>query len=176
MPLIEVTLAKLSFAHKGPDEPSGYFGFESVIAETIEEPSVSESSSDLPITGDFSEEYSVHDEDEMSEVSEHREVEENVGNPTVNRDPVEEQLVQFNVNSDLVKQLGAILNPAMPPEVFLMYLVSLEFISFGLLVPCFLHCSGKLPGILMSASTICWLTARFLRTQVQSRIRSGMFV
>ena len=170
-------MAKLSFAHKGPGEPSGYYGFESVIEETIEEPSVSESSSsDLPITGDFSDEYSVHDENEMSEESEHSGEEENAEAANADREVAEEELLQFDVNNDLVKQLGEILNPAMPPEVLLMYLVSMEFISFGSYAISSLHCTGKQPGISMSASTICWLTVRYLQILVQRQSRSGLFV
>ena len=171
-----MTLAKLSFAHKGPDEPCGYYGFESVIEETIEEPSISESSSDLPITGDFSDGYSVHDENEMSEESAHSEEEENAETANAEHEAIEEELIEFNVSAELVQKLGSILNPAMPPEVFLMYIVSMEFISFDLFVHCFLHCSGSLPGRSMSVSTICWLTVRLLQVRVQRRICSSLFV
>lgn len=171
-----VTLAKLSFAHKGPEEPSGYYGFESIIEETIEEPSVSESSNELPITGNFSDECSANDDNEMSEESEHGEEEENAETANADREVAEEELIKFDVNNDLVKQLGAILNPAMPPEVFLMYLVSMEFISFDSFILCFLHCTGKQLGISTSVSTICWWTVRYLQILVLLQNRSCLFV
>lgn len=43
----------------------------------------------------------------------------------------EEELVKFEVNSDALVTLCNLLNPQMPSDVFLMYLVSLQFISFS---------------------------------------------
>ena len=112
-----VTLLKLSFAHKGVDEPSGYFGFESTVESEIEEPEINEPSDDLPITADFSDGYSVNDDNEMSEESSESSVQP--------KDLPEEELIEFSLNSDALQELSLLLNPAM-----LMYIVSLEFISF----------------------------------------------
>ena len=118
-----VTLLKLSFAHKGIDEPSGYYGFESTVESEIEEPDINEPSDGLPITADFSDGYSVNEDNEMSEESSRSSVEP--------KDLPEEELIEFSLNSEALQQLSLLLNPAMPPNVLLMYIVSLEFISFG---------------------------------------------
>ena len=44
----------------------------------------------------------------------------------------EEELIKFEVVNDSLATLCNLLNPQMPADVFLMYLVSLQLISFAL--------------------------------------------
>ena len=62
--------------------------------------------------------------------------------------PKEEQLIDFSINMDILQVLYELLSPQIPPEVFLMYLVSLEFISFYFYSFYFLHSTGNQIGIL----------------------------
>lgn len=62
--------------------------------------------------------------------------------------PKEEQLIDFSINMDILQVLYELLSPQIPPEVFLMYLVSLEFISFYFYSFYFLYSTGNQIGIL----------------------------
>lgn len=62
--------------------------------------------------------------------------------------PKEEQLIDFSINIDILQVLYELLSPQIPPEVFLMYLVSLEFISFYFYSFYFLYSTGNQIGIL----------------------------
>ena len=59
----------------------------------------------------------------MSEVDEQSEEE---------KEKPEEELIKFEVVNDSLATLCNLLNPQMPADVFLMYLVSLQLISFAL--------------------------------------------
>ncbi|KAK8833103.1 hypothetical protein WA577_002718, partial [Blastocystis sp. JDR] len=110
-------LLKLSFAYKGTSEPSCLYGFDPAIEEEKDEdPIIDESSDDLPITAEFSDGY-VASEEEMSEVDEQSEEE---------KEKPEEELIKFEVVNDSLATLCNLLNPQMPADVFLMYLVSLQ--------------------------------------------------
>lgn len=62
----------------------------------------------------------------MSEVDEQSEEE---------KEKPEEELIKFEVVNDSLATLCNLLNPQMPANVFLMYLVSLQLISFALQQP-----------------------------------------
>ena len=111
------SLVKLSFKHKGDDVPSNCCGFD-VEQQESDDPIVEDpSDDDLEITATFSD-AEVPDL-EMSE----DEIEEENAN-------IEERLIQFNVDSDVLNTLCGLLSPQLPNEVFLMYLVCLQYISF----------------------------------------------
>lgn len=102
------------------------YGFDPAIEEEKDEdPIIDESSDDLPITAEFSDGY-VASEEEMSEVDEQSEEE---------KEKPEEELIKFEVVNDSLATLCNLLNPQMPADVFLMYLVSLQLISFALQQP-----------------------------------------
>lgn len=110
-------LLKLSFKYKGEDIPTNCCGFDSEMFSDgepeIEEPS----DDDLPITIELGEENMP-----KLEMSEDEGVDE--------KQDTEEILIEFDVKFDILQVLFNLLNPQMPPEAFLMYIVSLQYISF----------------------------------------------
>lgn len=120
-----VNIAKLSFVYKGNKEPSCSYGLYCPLRQDDEDSPVEvkaeESSDELPITADFSDGYM--DNDEMSEV-------ESDSNESDGGEREEEELKEFSVNTEGLVTLCNLLGLQMPSEVFLIYLISLQFISF----------------------------------------------
>ena len=105
------TLLKLSFTHEGVNDFSCVYGFDVSTDEDQE----SDSGESVVIAEPS--EKSSSDSEEMSQE------EENTVEPA-------EELLSFEVNGSNLETLVGMLNPGMTKEQFLMYLVSLEFISF----------------------------------------------
>lgn len=112
--LHEGTLLKLSFAHENVNDFSCVYGFD--VSTEEDQDSESDRRNNPIIVGQSSERFSS-DSEEMSQE------EENSIEPT-------EELISFEVNSSNLETLVGLLNPGMSKDQFLMYLVSLEFISF----------------------------------------------
>ena len=137
-------LLKLSFSHKGSRNYECVYGFDiSLEEERNPEPEVEEESSDLQ-NADFSDGYvenapfsSVDDEEEAYAKESEKE---------------EEKMIEFSIDWSNLDTLVGILNPGISREAFLMYLVSMEYISFQCLFDClmllfFLYFTGKQIGI-----------------------------
>ena len=105
------TLLKLSFAHEGMNDFSCVYGFD--ISTDEDQDSDSGESVVIPEPS----EKSSSESEEMSQE------EENTVEPA-------EELLSFEVNGSNLETLVGMLDPGMTKEQFLMYLVSLEFISF----------------------------------------------
>ena len=122
------SLLKLSFSHKGSRNYECVYGFDiSLEEEKNPEPEVEEESSDLQ-NADFSDGYvenapfsSVDDEEETS---------------TKESEKEEERMIEFSIDWSNLDTLVGILNPGISREAFLMYLVSMEYISFHYLFDC----------------------------------------
>lgn len=105
------TLLKLSFAHEGMNEFSCVYGFD----VSTEEDQNSDTGESIEVAESL---------DKLSSESEEMsQEEENTVEPT-------EELLSFEVNGTNLETLVGMLEPGMSKEQFLMYLVSLEFISF----------------------------------------------
>ena len=82
------------------------------------EPEIEEPSEDnLPITIELSEDNLPRLEMSEDEVE-------------AEKPETEEILIEFDVKFEILQVLYNLLNPQMPPEVFLMHIVSLQYISF----------------------------------------------
>ena len=111
--------------YKGNKVPSCTFGLYCSLYrddEASSEDNNSESSDELPITADFSDGY-VDNDNEMSEV-------ESDSDESNGGEREEEELKVFDVDMESLVALLNLLELQMPSEVFLMYLISLQFISF----------------------------------------------
>ena len=101
------------------------YGFDiSLEEERDPEPEIEEGSSDLQ-NADFSDGYI--DNVQFSSVDDNEEPN------TKETEQEEEKMIEFSIDWGNLDTLVGILNPGMPREAFLMYLVSMEYISFLLL-------------------------------------------
>ena len=87
--------------------------------------------------------------------------------------PTEEQLVDFDINMDTLQVLYELLSPQIPPEVFLMYLVSLEFISFSFYSFKFFHSTGNQLGILTNVYINYYFKS--IINRIQMKIMNDLF-
>ena len=111
------SLLKLSFKYKGDDMPTNCCGYDSEMFSDGE-PEIEEPSEDnLPITIELSEDNLPRLEMSEDEVE-------------AEKPETEEILIEFDVKFEILQVLYNLLNPQMPPEVFLMHIVSLQYISF----------------------------------------------
>lgn len=118
----------LSFTHKGVDNFDGVYGFDiDLEKEQLEDSDANKGtnylngmnfgsefySSGAPSSGGSNNSTNVKKEGEKQEVADGT-----------------EEMKEFSVDENNLNALVGFLNPGMPKEVFLMYLVSMEYISF----------------------------------------------